>query len=562
METSTKLEIGHVFSARYIEHGHAVQNRTEEEVFTDVLTPNDNKAGQVGEYEDPEGVAPATNANEDCNGNSSLEGSRNKCALCDERVPVAQFWVHVQLSHGLKPEEYHTVEDHLMRPEGDLNGVNQENDAIPAAGEPLNFSRNGCKYKCKYCEDEQNSWRGMTRHIFQMHRKSKRHHNPLELATEKNYVSCPVSSCGERLLQDGTLVDRHMSVAHKMPLAGKVMPKGRRITNRKRRVPKGKSARGLVVNECKFRCKVCPKVYDSWSTTMSHLRICDHYLSTIHNYETDPGNFALVKKYHKCLRCGEELLMDNFIIYEHITRAHKLSAHSYRQLLTVDAQQGVDRPTGDEKAVRGAAPVLRNACSFQCLVAECSMLFSGWVNMRRHLRLSHGQLLKKGAICNPMDYVAKRSWHPCVFCGLRLLHDKTLIMNHLRSNHRISNVEEYEREWNRCSGYVREERGDCVKEVQSEDPAYAKNTFYGCMKTPQKVTDGQVETENNGRDDIKDGDREYTIEKILEKRIAPNGKVEYLLKWKGYSDAWNTWEPKENLDCGKLMDKFERATGW
>ena len=46
---------------------------------------------------------------------------------------------------------------------------------------------------------------------------------------------------------------------------------------------------------------------------------------------------------------------------------------------------------------------------------------------------------------------------------------------------------------------------------------------------------------------VSDGD-EYAVESILESKTMLEGETQYLIKWKGYDDSGNTWEPKSMLD--------------
>ena len=52
------------------------------------------------------------------------------------------------------------------------------------------------------------------------------------------------------------------------------------------------------------------------------------------------------------------------------------------------------------------------------------------------------------------------------------------------------------------------------------------------------------------------GEQVFAVEAITKKRKNKKGKTEYLVKWKGYSPKYSTWEPEENILDPRLIQQF------
>ena len=62
--------------------------------------------------------------------------------------------------------------------------------------------------------------------------------------------------------------------------------------------------------------------------------------------------------------------------------------------------------------------------------------------------------------------------------------------------------------------------------------------------------------------DLVEDHEEYEVEQILDTRLFGRWKKrQYLIKWKGYAEAHNSWEPEENVNAPELVKEFHQRTG-
>ena len=67
----------------------------------------------------------------------------------------------------------------------------------------------------------------------------------------------------------------------------------------------------------------------------------------------------------------------------------------------------------------------------------------------------------------------------------------------------------------------------------------------------------QVDIEDKYTENVENEDKIYVVEKILDRQEKDND-VQYLVKWAGYDNSENTWEPRGNLiNCKEALVEYD-----
>ena len=77
------------------------------------------------------------------------------------------------------------------------------------------------------------------------------------------------------------------------------------------------------------------------------------------------------------------------------------------------------------------------------------------------------------------------------------------------------------------------------------------DVFHASQLSPYRTTAVHGPAFAEPPPDIIEGEEEWEVEKILDSKIIKKGRkrcLEYFVKWKGYDEGSNSWEPEENLE--------------
>src|SRR5487761_1247260 len=83
--------------------------------------------------------------------------------------------------------------------------------------------------------------------------------------------------------------------------------------------------------------------------------------------------------------------------------------------------------------------------------------------------------------------------------------------------------------------------------------------FHSSLLTPYIETDSHGPNFSRPPPDLITGEAEYEVENIRShRRHGKRRLLQYLLKWKGYPESDNTWEPADQIHAPELVKAYHR----
>ncbi len=83
------------------------------------------------------------------------------------------------------------------------------------------------------------------------------------------------------------------------------------------------------------------------------------------------------------------------------------------------------------------------------------------------------------------------------------------------------------------------------------------NVFHASLLTPYKETPEHSPNFPEPSPELIDGEPEWEVEQIIDTRCRRN-QLQYLVRWKGFSEAHDSWEPTTHVHADHLIEAYHR----
>src|SRR5258708_24979814 len=85
------------------------------------------------------------------------------------------------------------------------------------------------------------------------------------------------------------------------------------------------------------------------------------------------------------------------------------------------------------------------------------------------------------------------------------------------------------------------------------------DVFHALLLSPYRETTVHRSNYSRPPPDLIKGEEEYKVEKIINHRCSGRSRtLQYLIKWKGYPEADNTWEPADQVHALEFIKAYHR----